>query len=38
MDEIREGLRETLDRRRGVLTRVVSGGEVGLGDEVVVGG
>ena len=32
MDEIREGLRETLDRRRGVLTRVVSGGEVGLGD------
>ena len=33
MDEIREGLRETLDRRRGVLTRVVSGGEVGLGDE-----
>ena len=38
MDEIRAGLRVTLDQRRGVLTRVVTGGEVGLGDGVVVGG
>ncbi len=37
MDEIRAGLRETLDQRRGVLTRVVEGGEVGLGDGVEVG-
>ena len=37
MDEIRPGLQETLDGRRGVLTRVVEGGEVGLGDGVVVG-
>ncbi len=36
MDEIRPGLQETLDQRRGVLTRVVEGGEVGLGDGVVV--
>ena len=34
MDEIRPGLRETLDERRGVLTRVVAGGQVGLGDGV----
>ena len=37
MDEIRPGLQETLDGRRGVLTRVVEGGEVGLGDGVEVG-
>ena len=37
MDEIRDGLRVTLDQRRGVLTRVVTGGEVGLGDGVEVG-
>ncbi len=37
MDEIRPGLQATLDQRRGVLTRVVEGGEVGLGDGVVVG-
>lgn len=37
MDEIRPGLRVTLDQRRGVLTRVVEGGEVGLGDGVEVG-
>lgn len=37
MDEIRPGLQETLDGRRGVLTRVIEGGEVGLGDGVVVG-
>src|SRR5829696_5426629 len=34
MDELREGLRGELDGRRGMLARVVEGGEVALGDEV----
>ena len=38
MDELRAGLRETLDGRRGVLTRVVQGGGVQVGDAVAVQG
>jgi MOSC domain-containing protein YiiM len=34
MDEIRPGLREELDGRRGMLARVVRSGEVAAGDEV----
>jgi MOSC domain-containing protein YiiM len=35
MDELRDGLRGELDGRRGMLARVVEGGEVCVGDEVV---
>ena len=38
MDEIRAGLRETLDGKRGVLTRVIQGGDVQVGDSVAVQG
>jgi MOSC domain-containing protein YiiM len=34
MDALREGLRAQLDGRRGMLARVVDGGEIALGDEV----
>ena len=34
MDEIRPGLRVTLDMRRGMLARVVQGGEIKIGDAV----
>lgn len=34
MDELREGLRAELDGKRGMLARVVSGGEIRLGDAV----
>ena len=34
MDELRLGLRETIRGRRGVLTRVVQGGAVSIGDPV----
>ncbi len=34
MDEIRPGLQQELDGRRGVLARVVRSGEVASGDEV----
>jgi MOSC domain-containing protein YiiM len=34
MDEIRPGLREALEGRRGMLARVVRTGEVAAGDEV----
>ena len=34
MDEIRDGLQRTLDRQRGVLTRVIAGGQVALGDGI----
>ena len=34
MDELRPGLRSELDGRRGMLARVVEGGEIGLGDAV----
>jgi MOSC domain-containing protein YiiM len=34
MDELRPGLRAELDGRRGMLARVVEGGEVALGDEI----
>jgi MOSC domain-containing protein YiiM len=35
MDELRAGLRALLEDRRGMLAHVVEGGEVALGDEVV---
>jgi MOSC domain-containing protein YiiM len=34
MDEIRPGLQTELDGRRGMLARVVRGGEVASGDEI----
>jgi MOSC domain-containing protein YiiM len=34
MDDLRQGLRAELDDRRGMLARVVEGGEVAVGDEV----
>jgi MOSC domain-containing protein YiiM len=34
MDELREGLRAELEGRRGMLARVVEGGEVAVGDEI----
>jgi MOSC domain-containing protein YiiM len=34
MDEIRPGLQTELDGRRGMLARVVRGGEVAAGDEI----
>ena len=34
MDEIRAGLRETLDGKRGVLTRVLQGGVLQVGDRI----
>ena len=34
MDELRDGLRAELQGRRGMLARVVEGGEVAVGDEV----
>jgi len=34
MDELRDGLRAELDGKRGMLARVVQGGEVALGDEL----
>ena len=37
MDEIRAGLRATLDGQRGVLTRVIQGGVLKTGDAVKVG-
>jgi molybdopterin adenylyltransferase len=34
MDQLRSGLRGELDGRRGMLARVVDGGEVAVGDEL----
>ena len=34
MDDLRPGLRAELDGKRGMLARVVEGGEIGLGDGV----
>jgi MOSC domain-containing protein YiiM len=34
MDELRPGLRAELDGRRGMLARVVEGGDVAVGDEL----
>ncbi len=34
MDELRDGLRAQLDGKRGMLARVVEGGEVAVGDEL----
>ena len=34
MDELRDGLRAELEGKRGMLARVVEGGEVAIGDEI----
>jgi MOSC domain-containing protein YiiM len=34
MDELRQGLRAELDGKRGMLARVVEGGEVAVGDDI----
>ena len=34
MDDLRPGLRAELDGKRGMLARVVEGGEIALGDAV----
>ena len=34
MDDLRQGLRAELDDKRGMLARVVEGGEVAVGDEI----
>jgi MOSC domain-containing protein YiiM len=34
MDELRQGLRTELDGKRGMLARVVEGGEVAVGDDI----
>ena len=34
MDELRQGLRAELEGKRGMLAKVVEGGEVAVGDEV----
>jgi molybdopterin adenylyltransferase len=34
MDELRQGLRAELEGKRGMLARVVEGGEVAVGDEI----
>ena len=34
MDELRQGLRAELEGRRGMLAKVVEGGEVAVGDEI----
>jgi MOSC domain-containing protein YiiM len=34
MDELRHGLRAELEGRRGMLARVVEGGEIAVGDEI----
>ncbi len=36
MDEIREGLRLELEGRRGMMTTVVAGGSIQVGDQIVV--
>ena len=38
MDEIRQGLREELEGRRGMLTRVAKGGDIAVGDTISVVG
>ena len=35
MDELRDGLRAELDGKRGMLARIVEGGPIALGDEIV---
>ena len=35
MDELRDGLRAELNRKRGMLAHIVEGGEIALGDEIV---
>jgi MOSC domain-containing protein YiiM len=36
IDGLRPGLRARMERRRGMLTRVIRGGEIGVGDEITV--
>jgi MOSC domain-containing protein YiiM len=36
MDEIREGLRAQLDGRRGMVSRVVQGGTINVGDAITI--
>jgi MOSC domain-containing protein YiiM len=36
MDEIREGLRAELDGRRGMVSRVVQGGTINVGDAITI--
>jgi MOSC domain-containing protein YiiM len=36
MDEIRDGLRAELEGRRGMLTRVVAGGSISVGDAIII--
>jgi MOSC domain-containing protein YiiM len=36
MDEIRQGLREQLDMRRGMNSRVISGGRITVGDSITI--
>ncbi len=38
MDEIRQGLRDELEGRRGMLTRVAKGGDIAVGDAISVVG
>jgi MOSC domain-containing protein YiiM len=36
MDEIREGLKQELDGRRGMVSRVVQGGTISVGDPITI--
>jgi MOSC domain-containing protein YiiM len=36
MDEIRQGLRQELEGRRGMVSRVVQGGSIHVGDPITV--
>lgn len=36
MDEIRDGLRHELEGRRGMLSRVIAGGSISVGDEITI--
>jgi MOSC domain-containing protein YiiM len=36
MDEIREGLKQELEGRRGMVSRVIQGGSIGVGDSITV--
>jgi MOSC domain-containing protein YiiM len=36
MDEIREGLKQELEGRRGMLSRVIQGGSISVGDSITV--
>jgi MOSC domain-containing protein YiiM len=36
MDEIREGLKQELEGRRGMVSRVVRGGTISVGDSITI--